>query len=751
MFKHKLIILMCIAFVALGVVTAGAYVRPNNPAMDNVPQNFGIYDTYYKYFYETDCRDCHGASTAVRHHYTEHALGGDCLFCHDTLPNPTVPPVRDCKRCHKSNTRVVKVCQHKACSTTTSTACNTNGDCPVGETCEIFRSNTGCEDSGDCTVSPDLTCGNGDYNLPHHRTDAADAALCTNCHDPNLLVEYGTGWIGSEPITNITPTPAACENCHWPSGNAAHVPPSVTEWNSWTGSPKPTTWPDSLAHPQSIEANGQCTTGVLDVSKSYRPSNGLHHIPGGDSKVYAGKCAICHASNPDGTYNSDADKPENIRFCENCHDISTLHGIDEHVTDNSIYNVNNVLNQTVTASEKCVACHGDALPGLPPLPASVPFINYMTPNTGGNGRTSFGSAGIIIELHSTALKPFGLQMDGDKVLMCQGACVLPTDWHQAQLVSWAEEVIEIRVPGWLFTAGSVKVRVHKENVGDTAIRTFVYRKHPTNASLTPATGNWATLITINGDGYADPGTPDKEKVYPAGPLGDRYGYSTRVEIVISNDRYRLLNITDMDGAAGVQLSPTQIKATLTSGQVLDVNTGNPVPTNELYEGDYNLFVITDYFKDDGSGTYDGGLSGLDPNDEVIYSEISDPIRFTVTNAVQINSITPRQVPYWNTATIWGINFGDTKGTSKALVGSKFMEDNSALGGDNDGICETGEVCMTNPLYTKEATTYTWSNSSISFKVPKFGGANYPKKRWVQVLLSDGKRSNLQKLIILAAP
>ena len=72
---RKLTFLLFIFAVFHGSTTiVAAYVRPGNPLMDYVPQNIGVYDTYYENFNETDCRVCHGASTAERHHVTHMLL-----------------------------------------------------------------------------------------------------------------------------------------------------------------------------------------------------------------------------------------------------------------------------------------------------------------------------------------------------------------------------------------------------------------------------------------------------------------------------------------------------------------------------------------------------------------------------------------------------------------------------------------------------------------------------------------------------
>ncbi|MBW2109220.1 MAG: hypothetical protein JRI36_11235 [Deltaproteobacteria bacterium] len=76
-----LVLVMCGAGFVLADGPTFPGIRPANPTMDFVPQNFGIYDTYYEFFRESDCRSCHGASTAERHHATEEAAAGNCLFC----------------------------------------------------------------------------------------------------------------------------------------------------------------------------------------------------------------------------------------------------------------------------------------------------------------------------------------------------------------------------------------------------------------------------------------------------------------------------------------------------------------------------------------------------------------------------------------------------------------------------------------------------------------------------------------------
>lgn len=726
MFKPKLkhvVLLVCVAVVALGAVAlASADIRPANPTMDYVPQNVGIYDTYYCNFKEPDCRVCHGTSTAERHHATEYALTGNCLYCHSVIPG-VVPPERDCKVCHVDGGPIV------------------------------------------------------DLGMPHHRSDLADSDQCTQCHSPNLLVETNTVEPPNYEPSSITPTPYSCENCHWPSGKFPYQAATydgstakfLNDWLKWRdpldGSPYsppiPTTWPDGLDHPQSIEANGPVFSGVLHASKPYRPQEGTHHFSDGWTKVYP-KCYNCHGTNPDTDPSWDPENPYLIRMCENCHDVGTLHGIAEHVTygigglNQGGYTVNSVLNNVVTANEKCVACHGDVLPLLPPSVPVVPSITTLEPD--------FGSPGIVTTIYGSN---FGQKLNNDRVLQGQKD-MLTGNWvyTEVPIYSWSETQIQFKVPGWTFQPGDTRVKVKKitwvednpapggnndglcdpgetckEATRYSAVTDFNVRKHPEINSLTPPSGTWGMDVVINGEGFG----VLKEKVYTTG-----YGYSTYVELHASNDEYRATVYP------GAWLGPNQIKIRLK--KILDTDTGVEITDiAQLFQGCWNTKVITDYFKDDGDGKYNYGLSGLDidrtaienelylknsdePNDNgtcpactgdiVLYREISDPTCFTVTNDPVIKCVRPLKPLHGDTATIYGANFSPTQ---REKIGDGK--------GDDDGLCETGEVCEnyvrvgnSSMSSYKVAKIVYWSNTAIKFIVPTF--ANLPKYKYVQVVVPD---------------
>ena len=779
-FHWKLILVICLAVVALVAGIAGA-TRPHNPTMDYVPQNVGIYDTFYTYFNEPECRTCHGTSTAERHHHTQQALSGDCLYCHYGYPI-TVPTERDCKVCHT--------------------------------------------DTGSIIPYPGTGGGGGDLlGFPHHKSDLATSWQCTGCHNPNLLSETYTIAPPDYEISDITPTPGACENCHWQSdtanvgghvvgatypdqgapGNGDEAAEFKTDYETWIGLPKPTSFDDGLVHPAPIGHNGMQTSKILwdgtqdnfglgaginrfgqliPGKTSKDPSWGLHEQTGN----VVGECYLCHSRNPDGSYDPDPDKAANIRSCEACHDIFTLHGIEEHVTTNNIYTRAGLLNKTVKCEPgdawKCVACHSNNMPD-PPDAVVKPVIDPLT--------ITSGSPGVVFDITPTAPVDFGIKAGTDRVEMCQpsvaiGACLLASDWEEVPTYSWDEHLIRARVPGWTFAPDTnAKVRVIKDAPAGEKVsnqRGFTIRKHPVITLLAPSAGQYGEDVVISGDGFYT-----NQKSVPAGA----FGFYTYVELISSNDKYRVTKYP----AAVDPWDPNSIPARLKP--LLDVKTGAPIGpelSSLLYVGNWSLTVVTDYFIDDGDGAYmDTATGELDlraedvepwnladgPNglggtgDELIWRERSTPANFNVDSLPAIWNINSTKIPAGDNMKITGINFGATKGTSKVIVGACLEEIGDLISGttipigdedgkcegvtelvgdargDDDGICEGNEpcmkeVCFTKPTGSKIASVKTWSTTKVVAKVPSF--AVLPKTKCVQIELGNGKVSNAFKITVL---
>jgi hypothetical protein len=486
------------------------------------------------------------------------------------------------------------------------------------------------------------------------------------------------------------------------------------------------------------------------AGKPYRPLSGTHHEADG---AVASNCVLCHGTSPGGGYQLDPTYPYAIRACENCHDIWTLHdGILEHTDPtNGIgglgmggYTVQGNLNQVVLADQKCVACHGDYVSDPMPVdPGVAPVIDSLEP--------PMASAGVSVTIFAAPGSTFGIQQEQDRVVMQQGASgLIPVG-----VSSWNPDKIVFQVPGAIFSPGFVNVVVQKrylaEIPGDGSGNEdsicdpgeacqqitrsgvapgggFYLRQHPILNFLSPNSGTWNTVVTING--VTGSFFANRENIYDKN-LGSCdlnetpcYGYSTRVEIVASNDRYRFTEMSDDawpgDDAILDPYTNNQIKAWLRAmpippapanlagySTLFDANTGYWVPLADLYKGDWQLVVITDFFKMNNpapatippymmkhsSGHLTGQINTTDYT--VLYTEVSDPLSFFATNTPFISSRTPSSIKAGSLGAVYGTNFGTTQETS-TIYGTKC-----------DGS-------MT-PLVS--LTVQQWANTRIVFRAP----------------------------------
>src|SRR4030042_6444918 len=192
----------------------------------------------------------------------------------------------------------------------------------------------------------------GDLMSLHHKTQEAEMGQCNACH--RSVVEPYSVSLPTTPTSSITtPTPASCENCHFwddPVNPTIHGIGEIKTWGPY----------GSGMHPDKL---------ALGFDPNNLPSRGTHH------EIGVG-CWLCH---PD-EWNTNPYDPRAIRVCENCHSVSTLHSIQEHMTTNNIYTVNGVPNQTVTAEKKCIACHGDGTTILPVCSCTLTPDNPPTPS-----------------------------------------------------------------------------------------------------------------------------------------------------------------------------------------------------------------------------------------------------------------------------------------------------------------------------------------------------------------------------------
>lgn len=734
--KKSIAMLASVAMVVLASTSVFAWTVPIDPkkptprppgdprtgaaTMDFVPQNYGIYDTYYDYFREPNCRECHSGSVADRHHSTKWYSQGDCLYCHCGWPD-VVPPVRDCQLCH------------------------TDDASPCGVPWPPQRDGVQWTPKGS----------------PHHRSAAAALKNCTSCHNPNFLVTTNTVEPPEYAPSKITPTPQACENCHWQT-NCSEAPTSWKDalawddprteqiepdiytdptkkggtrshnvavddyrkrlfvgkavtlatgvggpdrfWdtnNPWTApsnlSQKPGAWSkdcyedadlfaqvwdrwpqndvrrgeriwvpnstdpgdpndptakdlmhlghaDDLANatdglprpsgldsgifPAPIMANGDQGQGIMSGSNggSYQVGNkkaflartGTHHELGvgplSMGKV-VGDCTTCHADKDFDQFMHDPtnrEAPVYIRYCQNCHDITTLHvGIKEHVYGGDIYAVGGVINSTLHANDKCVGCHGSDMPAFGGNdPKVLPVIERVEPPFQAPGKlitiygTDFGASGNVYLKRPSTGDWVQMPVDKDgwndtfvrfKVQVLQpdgqaGQFDNPPFTTQVKIVRGADQV-ESRPKGDLLVVKDPEVNIVLNN-------DFFNQ----SATASNNTGNWGSDMYINGVALCGGGVGKPVKDDPTmEKIGDKgYGWSTYVVIALSNDHYRL---TDFKAHYSDQLKKMVIKASLTEGSLYDVWTGRQVPLGQLYNADWMVYVITDYFKDDGDGVY----------------------------------------------------------------------------------------------------------------------------------------------------
>ncbi len=270
-----------------------ARYRPNRPVMDFVPQNIGISDRLYPDLTDSDCTACHSSPSGEVHHLTDKYNDGLCLSCHEEYP--IVEPVQSCTLCHTDD--------------------ETTAD-------PYFYAQWG-----------------GAFAYPHHKGADAAARDCLACHDPFLVSRTDTISPSVSAPSAVTPTPAACENCHFwddPIDPTIHGPGSMVSW----GPSAEGMHPDRLA---------------LGFDPGNLPSQGVHMETNG---IVSDTCVSCHAEDLNSPEYWDPYGPQPaIRYCENCHDRFTLHANPGHTSTDNIYTVNGIPNQEVTAEQKCVACH----------------------------------------------------------------------------------------------------------------------------------------------------------------------------------------------------------------------------------------------------------------------------------------------------------------------------------------------------------------------------------------------------------
>lgn len=310
----------------------GSTAAPNNP-------NAGVYGCLschdedntggvINFIVYRDCTVCHvvGLNQGSVHHIDEQKTGakaGNCTQCHGDI----VDDVPGCK---------VTVCD------TAGTPCLLDDDCPAGEECieAVDQSGAACDDG--------------------HVIPTYDPSLVTPAPVDHALICQGA-WGGSgDPCTTDgdcsggetcqaagDPIPGACNYCH--------------------------------------EEGTDTASGVVVEN-----NHDTHHHSGVYKNRFGGSyddaiCAWCHkAGNP---HNPGGEDPDNIRWCEGCHGLESLHNIQVDTNGGGIVaggedaGYGHIGEDTPGADSDCWGCHGFGISAEAELGSGVPTIFSAEPKS----------------------------------------------------------------------------------------------------------------------------------------------------------------------------------------------------------------------------------------------------------------------------------------------------------------------------------------------------------------------------------
>jgi len=600
----------------------------------------------------------------------------DCRFCHGNSladrhhATPTVIENRQCIPCHEIIVEAPGVVVIHDCLT------------------------SGCHSQGDLID-----------NGWHHLTDLSESDNCVACHNPNLIAEISPlRDFGMYPPSVVTPTPFSCENCHWGqevSGGHPSTNDHVNMWDDYIGSYE----------------YGKEISGNFDT----------HHM--GFYGNVATDCYNCHSLNPD-DLSWDPYDENLIRYCERCHDISTLHTIGPHVQDTPGWeaagfhiggstdptDVDPSAYRTFLADEQCFGCHGDDIIDPPPPPSELPAIDTsaagIVPNHGSWGSNvtlrgeNFGE-----EQYSGYMVQFSKDGSGS--------------WISMPIIGWTDTLIEFFIPN--IDDGNYEVRVLTP-AGESNKVNFALINDPAEIDIDPSFGPCGQWIDV--DATLGIFGPNQSEMY------DSYnGVHHVVDFVATSGTYTATNYNNWsDGSFRVRfykffedgIDPN----TGIRNYVQDDGTGSCpdepsiLVCDGLSLGVYAMYVKTIYFgDDDGSG-------GLSCGDTIFQIATTEQNYFNLNDDMMIYGINPKQIERKKILRVIGINFGPTQGGTEVRIGTKNQAKNLDYG--------KGRLLSTIKL---------WSSTKIKVKITvplAWEGSN----RFVWVEQPGTFKSNFKKLVIL---
>jgi hypothetical protein len=183
----------------------------------------------------------------------------------------------------------------------------------------------------------------------------------------------------------------------------------------------------------------------------------------------ASQCTKCHGVDPnDSSY--DPDDPELIRYCEICHDVSSLHTIYPHVGPPGMAGGIAAYGweavgfhspgssggyRSFEANEMCWGCHADIVPYYPGDTSCIPVIRIQP-------RGIVPAAGQAISLVELTGECFGDTYGEGKAVQLKRR-VDGTEWIDMPISSWADDRVVFEIPCTTLIPGNYRVRVYNED------------------------------------------------------------------------------------------------------------------------------------------------------------------------------------------------------------------------------------------------------------------------------------------------
>lgn len=498
----------------------------------------------------------------------------------------------------------------------------------------------------------------------HHNTDLSIVGVCVACHDPNLIAPISPIQdFTSYPPSVITPTPFSCENCHWEQGRTI----------SWD--------PEAPGHPSTYDRydNNGNYIGYQEYSKPIYRSGDTHHMGYAENSMVSA-CYKCHSVDPISA-SWDPANPELIRYCQTCHDVSSLHSIEPHVTGVSGwkalgFHADSVAEEDVDpveyrtssgdavyspqvsprfdSSDMCMGCHGDVIASQVPEPLDVPVIEEIQP--------TFGVCGAIVGLFGG---DFGDEPFSDSRVEVRKAS---GKWEALPIYAWTATRIDFQVPCWELAPGNYRIRVRTSGGVSNQVNFTVENVSVGGAS--PRFGQCGTAVTIEGIGFGNSQTE---------MLDDYYGVHHVVDFSASQGDYTAVDYSNWsDTRFTVHFDDFYVDgASIDTGSRNYMRDPGEEPLiqgcNYMGAGIWSLHPKTVYFGDnDGNG-------GLTADDTIFQVVTSNSDEFELVRQPEIYILNPDTLDNQSILKVFGQNFGPLKRDAEVRIGSKLEAQSATLG------------------------------------------------------------------------